>query len=165
MIRPATNKEGELEYYTELFVYPDKQIVDVPAILIQEEQFTRVPEQIGILYTQVISAINTKHFLLSGAGIRMIIEGICLDKSILDGEVTDSFCTKRKSNLEGKINGLEGARFITPIEAKILHEVRKIGNETVHRLNQPTIKSLGKIMQVLTKLLFSIYELEELDVR
>lgn len=34
MIRPTPNKEGE-EYYTELFVYPDKQIVDVPAILIQ----------------------------------------------------------------------------------------------------------------------------------
>src|SRR5438552_2940400 len=41
------------------------------------------------VYRQTLSAFNQKLLTLAGAGVRLLIEGVCNDRGIKDGIVTD----------------------------------------------------------------------------
>ena len=67
-----------------------------------------------------------------------MIEGVCNDRGIKDGNVTDANgVTKRKNNLEGRINGLAEKGLISTQQAETLHQIRFLGNDAAHELDQP----------------------------
>ena len=87
-------------------IFPRRNVETINII-----SFHNVPYNINKLYQETINCYNNYITTLCAAGIRAMVEGICLDKGIKNGEVeyTDNNGQKnkkRKDNLEGKINGL-----------------------------------------------------------
>jgi len=124
------------------------------------------------VYRQTITAFNNGLSTLAGAGIRMLIEGICLDQKILKGRVyTDQGKLVReratrkivlRDNLEGKINGLLAKGLISKNQAKVLHQLRKLGNDAAHALDQPSLKLTEECINAVEHLLVQVYDQPEL---
>jgi hypothetical protein len=124
------------------------------------------------VYRQTITAFNNGLSTLAGAGIRLLIEGVCLERKITKGRVyTDQGKLVRhratgkpvlRENLEGKINGLLMKGFISRNQAKVLHQLRKLGNDAAHALDQPSLKLIEECIDAVEHLLVQIYDQPEL---
>jgi hypothetical protein len=127
---------------------------------------------VDAVYRQTITAFNNGLSTLAGAGIRLLIEGICLDQKILKGKVyTDQGklvrhkVTKKvilRDNLEGKINGLLMKGLISKTQGKVLHQLRKLGNDAAHALDQPSLKLIEECIEAIEHLLIQVYDQPEL---
>lgn len=110
-------------------------------------------------YRQTLAAFNQQLLLLAGAGVRFVIEGVCKERKIRDGNVTDkNGVTRRKNNLEGKINGLVEKDFIGAKQAAVLHQIRFLGNDAAHDLYQPTPEEVNLAIDIVEHLLEQVYE-------
>ena len=120
------------------------------------------PESIKDIYEETIKAYNNQQLILCCAGLRAIIEGICLDKGVTKGEVPDlkKGGTRISSNLDGKIEGLYKEGHLTKGNAEILHNLRFIGNEALHELTPPTKSELDLAIDIIQHTLGSLYEIE-----
>ncbi|MBN3556051.1 DUF4145 domain-containing protein [Fictibacillus nanhaiensis] len=135
--------------------------------------FQHLPELLKELYRQVIANYQMKYYLMAAAGLRMIIEGICNDLSIKDGYVTDEETGKvlltkdnkqvRSGNLNGRINGLAENGILAERQTVILHIIRKLGNQTVHKLNNPSGKIIVEGLEIVEHTFRNIYELKKYD--
>ena len=124
------------------------------------------------VYRQTMTAFNNGLSTLAGAGIRLLIEGVCLDQNILKGRVyTDKGKLVRskktgeivlRNNLEGKINGLQMKGHISKTQGKVLHELRKLGNDAAHALDQPPLKLIEECINAIEHLLVQLYDQPEL---
>jgi hypothetical protein len=124
------------------------------------------------VYRQTITASNIRLSTLAGAGIRLLIEGICLDQNIHKGKVyTDQGRLVReratgkivlRDNLEGKINGLLQKGLISKNQAKVLHQLRKLGNDAAHALDQPPLKLIEECIDAVEHLMVQVYDQPEL---
>ena len=114
------------------------------------------------VYRQTISALNNQLLTLTGAGVRLIIEGVCNERGIKNGLVTDEKgTTKRKETLQGRINGLAEKGFITSQQAETLHEIRFLGNDAAHELDQPSATTVTTAIDIVEHLLEQVYEQPE----
>jgi hypothetical protein len=109
------------------------------------------------VYRQIISAFNQRLFTLAGAGVRLAIEGVCKEKAIKDGPEKKG-ATKRASDLRGRINGLAEKGFISEQHADILHEIRFLGNDAAHELDQPSPKIVATALDIIEHLLEQVFE-------
>jgi hypothetical protein len=119
------------------------------------------------VYDQTITAFNAGLFTLAGAGVRLLIEGVCIEQKVNDGPKLDASGKPvhdkkgnpvRTSTLEGKINGLSEQAFISPKQADHLHQIRFLGNDAAHQLDIPTAKVLGHAIDIVEHLLDQVYE-------
>jgi hypothetical protein len=111
------------------------------------------------VYRQTVSAFNQKLLTLAGAGVRLIIEGVCKEKGTEDGKIKDkNGVAKRKSNLEGRINGLEEEGYISAQQAETLHQIRFLGNDAAHELDQPSAGNVSIALDIVEHLLEQVYE-------
>lgn len=123
------------------------------------------------VYRQTITAFNDGLSTLAGAGIRLLIEGICRDQNITEGRVyTDQGRLVRhrttnriilRDNLEGKINGLLMKGRISKNQAKVLHQLRKLGNDAAHELDQPSLKLIEQCIDTIEHLFVQVYDQPE----
>ncbi len=112
------------------------------------------------IYRETIDCYNQAFNILCAVGIRMLIEGICLDKGIKDGPVQQkNGSTIRQENLQGKIEGMVESGIITEEHATTLHELRFLGNEAVHELKVPSFDELQIVIEIVEHTLESLYEL------
>ncbi len=123
-----------------------------------------VPRKLRRIYREVIDSFNNDLLISCAAGLRAIIEGICSEKTIKNGEIEvtskkGGVKTVRKSNLQGKIAGLAEKAILTKSNAEILHEHRFLGNEALHELAQPSVEELKLAIEIVEHLLENIYEL------
>ncbi len=117
-----------------------------------------LPLSINTIYRETIDSFNGDLTLLCSVGVRAIIEAICLDKLISEGKVKDSSGKERVSkSLDGKISGLSLKGFLTPDNVDILHELRFLGNESVHKLYKPPISELALAIDIIELVLENIY--------
>jgi hypothetical protein len=154
-------------------VYPSEPVNKDNTDNYQLVDFEHLPEVLDTLYKQVVANFEMKYYLLSAAGMRMIIEGICNDLSISKGFVIDDDTGNFKidengnriksSNLNGKINGLVEKGVLTEGQTAILHIIRKLGNQTVHKLNNPSRKILLASLEITEQTFRNIYELKKYD--
>ena len=126
-----------------------------------------LPDNINRLYKETIECYNNGIFTLCAAGIRALVEGICIDKKIKDGNVEENdkngnIKIIRKRNLEGKINGLIEKGVLTKENAESLHEHRYMGNEAVHQLSLPSKKELSLAISIIENIFDSIYEIHDM---
>lgn len=111
------------------------------------------------VYRQTIAACNSQLSTLAGAGVRLLIEGICNEQGIKKGDVTDDEgVTKKQKNLEGKINGMVEHGLIGKKQADVLHEIRFLGNDAAHELDQPSRRVLSKAIDIVEHILAQVYE-------
>lgn len=127
---------------------------------LQIKNLLNTPLNIKKIYRETIDAFNYEQKILCSAGLRAIVEGICNDKKIKKGEITTKEGTKRLSSaLDGKIEGLSSMGFLTSSNAKILHDLRFLGNEAIHSLEAPSIEELKLAIHIIEHTIENIYEL------
>lgn len=105
----------------------------------------KLPKATQEIYTETILAINTKARILAGAGLRAIVEALCVDQKVPG------------KNLEAKIEGLVARSLLTKPQAEILHVARYIGNNALHEIARPSNADLRQSLAIIESLLQSIY--------
>jgi len=124
--------------------------------------FSDIPSKLMRVYRETILCYNNGSLVLCGAGIRALVEGLCQENNVTDGEIENPDGTKKRSdNLNGKINGLSEKGILTKELAEILHQHRFLGNTAVHNLEPPTKKGLGQAIKIIEHILDSLYEIPE----
>jgi hypothetical protein len=170
--------EEEYNHIEDISVYPSEPI-NVKNGFIgwnehQEKQFHNLPELIQMLYIEVIKAYNANLYLLSAIGLRMVVEGICKDLTIIDGPVIDDITGSNKidengkeirsKKLVGQINGLIERGVIVQAQSRILHEIRVLGNQTAHELTKPKVRTIYAGIEIIESILHIIYELDKYSI-
>lgn len=163
---------GEQRWYSKFTVYPEAPIENDGYHIAKKIRL--IPLFIKTLHDEVVNSFNSNSLILCAVGLRMIIEGICKDKNIdkvfltnSDGSPKIDSDGKQKikfRNLEEKINELVKIGLITVTQANILHQIRLMGNETVHEIRSHEKEVLKSSLEILENLLFNIYELTKIEL-
>lgn len=104
-----------------------------------------LPQNIGFVYKEVLSALFGNMRMLAAVGLRTLVEAICNDQRAAG-----------KSLVE-KINQLRDTKVLTPAGADILHRVRVLGNTAAHEAGPQPIKDLWEALDVVEHTLASVY--------
>jgi hypothetical protein len=149
----------EFSNYSTVTLYPKrtKETINI-------KSYHNLPQNINRLYQETINSYNNDIMTLCAAGVRALVEGICIDKNIRGGEIiyTDKNGdqkTKRSKDLQGKIHGLYEKGILTKDDAEALNEHRYLGNEAIHELFLPSKEKLSLAITIIEHILNSIYEI------
>lgn len=99
------------------------------------------------IYLETIKALNSSQSILTGIGIRAIIETICKDKNANGGDLLN------------KIDDLVTQGVLTKEGAAILHKLRILGNKAAHEVRPHDDVQLGLALDVIDHLLLGVYVL------
>ncbi|MEO7714720.1 MAG: DUF4145 domain-containing protein [Capsulimonas sp.] len=113
---------------------------------ISARQFSKLSEDLKIIYEESISAFNANLNILCTIGIRALVEGICADKGFTRG------------SLEKKIEDLSSV--VPDNITKCLHSFRFMGNNAAHELKSPSRSDLRLAIGVSEDILNFLYELD-----
>lgn len=132
--------------------------------------YMHIPFNLGKIYKETINSYNSGIFILCAAGVRAIVEGLCLENGISGGNVKEDQLngppiTRMKKNLQGKINGLFENGILTSQNAESLHEHRFLGNEAVHQLSSPSKEDLSLAIEIIENVFDTIYEMPKKALR
>jgi len=104
-----------------------------------------LPEKLQRIYTETLSALNGNNPVLTGIGLRAIVETVCKDQSASG------------HNLYSQINDLVKQNVLTKEGAEILHKLRVLGNDAAHEVKPHTNVQLGLAFDVVEHLLQGVY--------
>ena len=124
------------------------------------------PTVLRRIYGEVIESYNNECLILCAAGLRAMVEGICAQQGITEGQVTitaanGTVTTARKPTLEGKISGLYEKGILTLGNAEVLHQHRYLGNEAVHELKTPSSDELRLAIEIVEHVVEQLYEIPQ----
>jgi len=130
------------------------------------KDFFNIPYNLRRIYRETIDCFNNENLTLCGAGVRALVEGLCNENGVSDGEIethkTDGTTViKRFDNLQGKINGLHEKGKLTKDNAEILHEHRFLGNTAIHDLSAPTKEELSLALEIIEHVFDNLYEIPQ----
>lgn len=114
---------------------------------IYKYDFKYLPVNVYGIYHETIQALNGEQAILTGIGIRAIIEAICKDKNT------------HSTNLQNKIDELVTMGVLTRDGADILHKLRVIGNLAAHEVKPHTNEQLSTALDVVEHLFEGVYVL------
>jgi len=112
---------------------------------LEEKESEILPKAIYKLYEEVYETIEADLRVLSGIGLRTIIEAACLTNSI------------KGRTLKDKIENLFKEGYISQRELPILHKIREIGNLSAHEIKRPSESTIANGLLVVNHLLRSMY--------
>jgi hypothetical protein len=104
-----------------------------------------LPEKLKRIYTETLSALNGNNPVLTGIGLRAIIETVCKDQSASG------------KKLYSQINDLVTKNVLTKEGAAILHKLRVLGNDSAHEVKPHTNVQLGLAFDVVEHLLQGVF--------
>ena len=110
-----------------------------------------LPTKVQFIYKEIIGSMNAQLPVLSGIGLRALIESICKDQGI-DGR-----------NLEQLINGLATNGVLSKAQANILHTHRFLGNAAAHEITSAKPRELVAALDIAENILRTLYVLPELS--
>lgn len=110
-----------------------------------------LPGKINSIYKEVIGAMNAQLPVLTAIGLRALIEAICKEQGIANG------------NLEKLIDGLATGGVLSEAQASILHSHRFLGNIAAHEVVSPKPRELVAALEIAEAVLRTIYVLPELS--
>lgn len=134
------------------------------------KDFFNIPYILRNIYRETIDCFNNGNFILSGAGVRALVEGLCKENEIIDGvvEITSTdgkLVKKRLDNIQGKINGLFEQGKLTKENSEILHELRFLGNSSIHELKTPSKEELSLAIEIIENVFDTLYEIPDKAMR
>ena len=104
-----------------------------------------LPLDIDDIYQEARIALDNDLLILSGIGIRAILDTICSD-------------VKAKGrNLEHKIDDLHARSLVTQEGVQTLHKIRVLGNDAAHRGKAPSKRQLLLALEVIEHILVGTY--------
>lgn len=106
-----------------------------------------LPEKVRVIYFETSQALTTDQPVLTGIGLRALIETVCKDKSASG------------KDLFNQINDLVEKKLLTPARADVLHQIRALGNTAAHEVKPHSSEQLALAMEVLDHLLEEVYVL------
>jgi hypothetical protein len=109
------------------------------------EDYYRLPHGLARIYEQTHEAIGYKQTILTGIGLRAIVEAVCTEKSAVG------------KDLSLQINDLVAKGHITKDGANILHSIRHMGNASAHEIKAHTEEELVTALEVVEHLLQGVY--------
>ena len=101
--------------------------------------------ELGTVYLETVDALNSDQPILSGIGIRAIIETVTNDQKAVG------------FNLEKKIDDLVSKGVLARDGANILHKIRSLGNKAAHEVKAHDAAELKLAMDVVDHLLQAVY--------
>lgn len=114
---------------------------------------SELPPKVRLIYNEVVSAINAQLPVLTGIGLRTLIEAICKDRDI------------KGKNLEERIDGLATAGVLATSQAAFLHGHRFLGNAAAHEVTAAQPEEISAALDIAENLLRTIYVLPALAAR
>ena len=111
--------------------------------------WSKLPDKVRQIYNETYLAISGDQPILSGIGIRTIVETVCNDRGI------------EGYNLCMKIDGLVTERELTQEQARPLHLLREIGNDAAHEALSQRLEVFGAAFDVIEHLLRNLYIVPE----
>lgn len=130
--------EAEQEYY------PERSQGSIGRA---QKHFHALNPKLRNLYAEVIACFNHGSMLLCSVGLRSLLEGICKDKGLTDG------------NLEHKIEGL--IKFLPSVNLiQALHNFRFAGNAAAHDLDPLSREDAEMAIGIVEDLLNFLYDLD-----
>lgn len=109
----------------------------------------QLPEAVYSIYEETHSALCAELSIMTGFGLRTIIEAVCKDKDI------------RSGSLKTKIDRLAEAGLITKAGSEILHHLRFMGNAAAHEMKVHAAFEISAAFDVIEYLLQGVYILPE----
>ena len=109
------------------------------------EDVLYLPEKIEKVYEETIKALNSQLHVLTGIGVRSLIEAVCKEKKT-SGE-----------NLEERINNLHNKDLLTTANKDFLHKLRFLGNDSAHEAKPHNKTQLSMAIDVVEHLLREVY--------
>ena len=148
-----------MEHTITEMLYPKRTQYSLPI-----KNFYNIPQNLKRIYRETIDCFNNESYTLCGAWVRALVEGLCLENWIMDGEIEttdkEGKALKRRSDtLQWKINGLYEKGRLTKENAEILHEHRFLWNTAMHDLSIPSKEELSLAIEVLEHVFDSLYEI------
>lgn len=120
---------------------------------LSDDDINELPKVIRGLYNEVEEAINNYSLVLTGIGLRTLVEAVCIDQNI------------KGSNLQEKIKELQSQGLISKSEEPILDKLRQIGNVSAHEIKSLPLNKLEYALGIINHILRSIYVLPKLNQR
>lgn len=108
-----------------------------------------LPRQVSSIYTETVAALRSNLLVLTGIGVRAIVETVCKDRNATGGD------------LEKKIDALVTQGVLTKDGAQILHGLRFLGNQAAHEVKPQALETLTVALDVVDHLLLGVYVLPE----
>ncbi len=138
------NYDNEIDYAVHVDIYPDPIEGRTPL-----KDLYLFPTNLRNIYIETLKSINSNQPILTGIGIRAIVESVCKDKHTSGNKLYD------------KINDLVLQGVLTKDGADILHKLRTMGNKAAHDIKPHRIDLLNLAMDVIDHLLLGVYVLPE----
>ena len=110
-----------------------------------------LPVKVRAIYNEVIGAMNSQLPVLSGIGLRALIEAICRDQGI------------QEDTLQKLIDGLATKGILSTAQAAILHTHRFLGNVAAHDITPAQPRELVAALEIAENVLRTIYILPKLS--
>lgn len=107
--------------------------------------YSEIPKHVKDLYKETYNSLISGDVYLSGAGVRAIIEAICIAHDISSG------------TLFSKINQLFTKGVVTEAMKNLLHSVRVFGNQSIHTDSSIDYRDLVLAWDAIDYLMVSIY--------
>jgi hypothetical protein len=104
-----------------------------------------VPREIIGLYLETHQALLGNSPVLTGIGLRALLEAICKERNAKGGD------------LYGKIANLVEQRVLTPHGAEVLQHIRSLGNQAAHEAKPHKVEQLSLAMEVIEHLILDVY--------
>jgi len=160
--RETSTTSEDFDYPTQTYdsgvrLFPQPDVDSLPI-----KPFRNVPKQIRDIYAETVKAFNFSVWVLCTAGIRAVLEAICISNSIVDGPELDASghkTGKRRTDLKARIEGMEEKGLITAKHKTVLHEHRLSGNEAVHELKALSLEEAKLAIEIIEHTLEHVYEI------
>ncbi|MEY4602543.1 MAG: hypothetical protein RL292_484 [Candidatus Parcubacteria bacterium] len=104
-----------------------------------------LPEKVRLIYKETHAALCSKLKILTGVGIRALVEAVCSAESA------------KGRTLENKIDDLVKKGILTAKNAQILHRTRLLGNRAAHEIEAPSDPELDVAFDIVENLLETVY--------
>jgi Domain of unknown function (DUF4145) len=133
-------KDGTPVHNVKESIFPNPKVKRSP---IKDDHL--LPSVLFGIYEETLSSLNNNMPILTGIGIRAIVEVVCKELDIVQG------------NLKRKIDDLVTKQVLTKDGADILHKLRNMGNSAAHEAKPHTGAELDIALDVLDHLLNSVF--------
>lgn len=111
--------------------------------------YYKLPNNIRSIYQETLSAFRSDLPILTGVGLRAIVETICNEQGAAG------------RTLQLQIDDLVTRHVLTPDGARILHSLRVMGNAAAHNVAPHSLEQLNTAFEVVEYVLKGVYILPE----
>ena len=135
------DKIDDIDYYEEEEIFP-KYIAGGIEIIIMTHY---LPKKVRNIYQETVEALKNDLYILASGGLRTIIEAICNELKIKEG------------NISKRIDELLSKGHLTKTQVNRLHSIRFLGNDALHEVDTPEKEIVYGLFDIINHLLQDLF--------